>query len=1224
MAPAQIAIPGPLSQPIPQPTIQSVAQDTHRPDDSSIQTVDALVRHRARSYPHATIVSYPSSGVEFVDYSMQQLDVFAYRVARHYQAFIPTRASSETKPTTVALLGPSNFDYLVTLLALTKLGHTVLFLSTRISQLAVESLVETTGATYLLADPKLLQFANDVRSNLPTLQVNEITGSSSYDFPIEVHADTRMDYQLDPAIEATNNIYIIHSSGSTGLPKPIYQPQKSTIANYAISMDMKAFITLPLYHNHGICNFFRAIYSGKSIHIYNADLPLTQPYLATILRKHNFEIFYGVPYALKLLAETEEGIELLRQLKIVMYGGSACPDTLGDLLVENGVNLVGHYGATEVGQLMTSFRPAGDKAWNYVRESPKLSPFLRWVSRGPNLYECIILDGWPAKVASNQPDGSYATKDLFEPHPTIEKAWKYIARLDDTIALVNGEKFNPVMMEGKIRSHKAVTETVVFGAGRPYLGILVVPSPAVRDLSEDEIIDQIWPVIDEANKVAEAYARILRDMIHILPHDCQFPRTDKGSVIRQAFYKQFTTEIEGAYDRAATASGDLQAMSLDDLEVFVRKTLTKSLPEASDIDKTADLFSLGLDSLQSILIRTEILKTVDIGGNKLGQNVVFEYPSIASLSAHLLALRTGQEEEQTSVATQMQDLIEKYSDFKPARRQDVALTGATGSLGAHVLAQLVARPDVETVYCLVRAKDNKDATRRVRQSLLTRKIYHSLSLAGRRKIHALAANLSDPYLGLNSQTHAVVAKNLATVIHCAWSVNFNLKLSSFERDCIAGVRHLIDLCLAVPSAEPASFDFCSSVSTVARCPDMHTPEALAELDWAQGMGYAQSKCVAENVCMAAAKKTGVKARVLRVGQIVADTVHGVWNATEAIPLIMQSAVTIGALPKLVESPSWTPVDVIAKAVMEISLSDAGSIVANVTNAKTFSWMDDLLPALRQAGLNFDEVEPKEWVRRLRESTDTAEANPPKKLTEFFASKYDKDTFSPSRTYETSVARLFSPALDNAPVLDSTFVKTFVDQFQASSWQQKLSDTPAQQKKQVIVLAGPCGSGKSTIAKKLSATFKAPFIEGDELHTSDAVTLMANGTPLDDSVRAPWLDRLKERALDTVINQNYDNVFVSCSALKSAYRDRFRQLEEGRDDIQVVFVDLQVEKEELVRRMKERGSHYMKEVMVDSQLAIREEPGVMETDVFPVDAGMDIEDVVEEVSGLLKEVSGVRG
>lgn len=110
-------------------------------------------------------------------------------------------------------------------------------------------------------------------------------------------------------------------------------------------MDMKSFITLPLFHNHGICNLFRAIYSRKSIHLYNADLPLTQEHLVNIMREHKFDIFYGVPYALKLLSETEQGIQLLRDLKIVMYGGSACPDDLGNLLVENGVNLVGHYGA---------------------------------------------------------------------------------------------------------------------------------------------------------------------------------------------------------------------------------------------------------------------------------------------------------------------------------------------------------------------------------------------------------------------------------------------------------------------------------------------------------------------------------------------------------------------------------------------------------------------------------------------------------------------------------------------------------------------------------------------------------------------------------------------------------------------------------------------------------------------------------------------------------------
>jgi acyl-CoA synthetase (AMP-forming)/AMP-acid ligase II len=265
----------------------------------------------------------------------------------------------------VAILGPRNFDYIITILALTKLGHTVQFLSTRISQLAVESLIDTTGATHLLADPRYLPLAAQVQTSVPLLRISSVAGSDIYDFPIKVHADTRMDHQLDSEVEASNIVYSIHSSGEQTTillwlhkllnfnkidwaTKADLSATEEHNRELCYSMDMKVFITLPLYHNHGICNFFRAIYSGKSIHIYNVDIPLTQNYLTSILRKHNFEIFYGVPDALKLLAKTEEGIELLRQLRVVMDGGSAYPDTLGDFLVEQGVNLVGQYGASVI------------------------------------------------------------------------------------------------------------------------------------------------------------------------------------------------------------------------------------------------------------------------------------------------------------------------------------------------------------------------------------------------------------------------------------------------------------------------------------------------------------------------------------------------------------------------------------------------------------------------------------------------------------------------------------------------------------------------------------------------------------------------------------------------------------------------------------------------------------------------------------------------------------
>ncbi|KAK7226862.1 hypothetical protein V2G26_014865 [Clonostachys chloroleuca] len=1177
-------------------------------DDSDLFTVDSLVRRRARSNPDIHAISYPSSGIEFVNYTLQQLDVFAWRVAKQYEQSLPVRSSSAEKPRVIALLGPSNLEYLITLLALTKLGHTVLPLSTRIPQPAIENLMNVTGAKTLIAEARFLELAGKVSDSM-SIELLEIAPRSVFEFPVEVHAETKLDQALDPKIEQDNIAFIIHSSGSTGLPKPIYQTHKACIANYAKSMEMKALITLPLYHNHGICNLFRAIYARVPIYFYNADLPLTQDYLVRILRQNKFEIFYGVPYALKLLSEADEGIRLLRDLRMVMYGGSACPDELGNALVENGVNLVGHYGATEVGQLMTSFRPNGDKDWNYVREHDALSPYLKWIPRGPNLFECTVTDGWPAKVQSNQPDGSYHTKDLFEPHPTIPKAWKYIARLDDTIVLVNGEKFGPVGMEGKMRSSKLITEAVVFGAGRPYLGVLIVPSAVLAGKSKEEILDSVWEVVNEANASVDGFGRISKTMIKLLPTDCQYPRTDKGSIIRQAFYKTFKAQIEEAYDEQEASSGDREKLDQPGMRRFVQELITKTLSLKSSIEDDADFFYLGLDSVQSIQMRSHILQNVDLGqGTKLGQNVVFENPSIAKLSDYLYSLSTGQDGDKGAcIEAEMQGLIEKYKSLEASPASSVALTGATGSLGAHVLSKLIENPAISNVYCLVRASDPETAKKRVVESLIQRKIFHTLSLEARRKISAFPADLADEKLGLSDENYSLVSQNLRSVIHCAWSVNFNMQLTSFEKGNIAGVHHLLALC----HASKASMNFCSSVSTVTRSTVVPVPEQLPNLEWAQGMGYAQSKSVAEHLCAEAASQ-GVTARVLRVGQIVGDTKHGVWNAQEAVPMLMQTAVTIGALPKLQETPSWLPVDIVAEAVADISLSEAGSVFTNVTHPKTFDFVRDLLPALKDTGLSFEEVEPKEWIRRLRASNPDPKVNPPFKLVDFFASKYDKEEFAPSKAFATEVACSLSPALAQAPVLDPAFVKKFISYFTKNSW----SPPSAASGKTAIIFIGPCGTGKTTIGKQIAQWIESPFVEGDSLHTRAAVEKMRSGTAILDEDRSGWLSRLATHVAEVLLDLDYPTAVVSCSALKQSYRSNLRETL-SQKGIKAVFVDLQASEQVLLERLDSRKDHYMSKEMVEGQLQTYEAPGVEEVDVLPVDAESSEEEVIGNVKWLLQ-------
>lgn len=1032
------------SQVKPSALVTAIPTPPSSPPPQNARTISELISLRARFAGDKAILGYPTERVNYVEYTYGQIDAFTAAGARHFAPRLPLRPDSTAVESVVAILGPSSLDYLVTVLALSRLGFTVLFLSTRISEAAYISLLRSTNCSHICIDSSFHRTIAGVKAQLPELNVLEVLGRPDFETPSQDQTRQQACQQLDLNQESGKISWIIHSSGSTGLPKPIYQTHGAALRNYENNMDMEGFITLPLFHAHGLSSVLRGFTSYKKIFMYNASIPLTSQNLLEIGRKYSFEIFYGVPYALKLLSESDEGIEMLKKMKVVMFGGSACPDGLGDLLVEHGVNLISHYGTTETGQLMTSFRPQGDKAWNYVRVHDKLQPYARFEPKGGNLYELVILDGWPSKVASNRGDGAYATKDAFSPHPAIKNAWKYACRLDDTIVLMNGEKAIPISMEMAVQQHAFVKDAVVFGSGKSRLGMMVVASEAATDLDQDALIDSLWSSISKENNDAPAYAQIARDAIVVLPAGTPYPQTDKGTLIRQAFYKQFADEIAALYlSLEGSASGTL-VPSDSELRQYLREKIAAFISGAdlTDVTDSTDLFSLGIDSLQSSRLRGTILQDIQLNGNTLSQNIVFEQPSISKLAQALISIRDGATGSTANVEVEMESLIQKYGTFPqhvPVESQStqkiVVVTGATGSLGAHVVAQLASRNEISEVCCLVRASSKETAMSRTLISLGDRAVLHQLSPAARQKITAYPSNFAEEGLGLELDVYDHLKSGLVSLIHCAWSVNFNKRLSSFENDCIAGARNLMLLCLAAQTPEPASFNFCSSVSTVARTPGLIVPEALPEsLTCAQSMGYAQSKLVTEHIIAKAAAQTGMAARVLRVGQIVADQTHGIWNDTEAIPLMLQAATTIGALPTLNERPRWLPVDVVASSVNDISLSEDAGTFFNVVNPNTFHWTQDLLPNLKQAGLKFEKVGQREWIQRLRMSNSDVEANPTYKLLEFFASKYDHDReVKAGLDYETKAVETLSPSIRDCAALTQDLVTKFVKHFLATSW-----------------------------------------------------------------------------------------------------------------------------------------------------------------------------------------------
>ncbi|KAL4796776.1 hypothetical protein BDV19DRAFT_360395 [Aspergillus venezuelensis] len=1218
------------------PTSQaSPATSVTELDETAIYTIDDLLRARAEGdQADEAIVAYPTKGTKYKYYTPRELHDLVEAASVTYAKTIRQRRTSDDPVQVVGLLGPSDFEYLITLLAVSRLGHTVLLLSTRIAEDAYVSLLEATKASFLIAYPAFEAIGRNATQRTGAV-LQPVLTKEDYIKTTEKLPEA----QLDGIVENKHITWIIHSSGSTGHPKPIYQTHAGALKNYANNFGLKGFITLPLYHAHGISCLFRAMHSQKLIYMYNAELPLTGSYLLTTLQEHpEIEVLYAVPYGLKLLSESEESMKVLARLELVMFGGSSCPKPIGDKLAQNGVRLVSHYGTTETGQLMTSFRERSDLDWDYVRPGPSLLPFIRWEEQMPGIYELCVLEGWPSKVASNRPDGAYATKDLFEKHPTTENAWRYYARLDDTLVLENGEKANPLVIEGVARNHSNIGEAVAFGANRPRLGLFLVRAEGTSE-TDEEIVDSVMPAIEKCNAENPAYAYISRDMIRVLPSDAVYRKTDKGTVIRSAFYRDFADQISQVYDEE-DASGS-QVLEGEELISFLRDSLLDITSlDASSLQNSTDVFSLGVDSLQSLRLRSVIFKTLDLGGKKLSQNFVFENPTIQAMADELTRLRLGgSPQQQRPIEERMADLIEKYSNnFKThaqVPREDdgeyVVVTGATGSLGAHVVTQLVQSERVRKVYCLVRAASPLSAFHRVRQSLHARFLSPSLSPDAERKIVALPSDLSNSTrLGLSEAVYDEIVSSVTAVMHCAWSVNFNWALESFEQPCIAATRNLIDLCLETRGPQPAKFSFCSSVSTVARTPGNWVPEALPEsLTYAQTMGYAQSKLVTEHIVNRACHETSLVSRVLRVGQIVADTEHGIWNATEAIPMIFQTAETINALPLLEDVLSWTPVDTIASGVIEATFSATGAEVLNVTNPTLNHWTQDLLPLLKQAGLIFEALPKREWLARLRTSNTDPSLNPPIKLLNFFASKYDNDNPARVLLYDTKKCQSAAPSLRNTSGLTLEFVTRFIQYFRRHAWSPSLTSSVSSPKN-VIFLTGPCGSGKTTAALSLGQKFTISTIEGDDLHSRFSRAKMASGIPLSDSDRWEWLSHIRGAVMDRLLKPSSTpsaGVVVTCSALRRSYRDELRNLAYLLEEpVNVTFIHLSVGKESeaelkerLVLRKKEEG-HYMASGMVESQLEALESPEE-ERDVVLVDAKGEKKAVLDEVESVVRSVLG---
>ncbi|KAI1445617.1 putative NRPS-like enzyme [Annulohypoxylon stygium] len=973
-------------------------------------------------------------------------------------------------------VGPNDVRLTALVLAAIKAGYVIFLTSPRNSAAAHRSLFDALNCRTLVTTdptppsvPPILEAVKPRQLVAPS--VEELLEKDYPHFPFDKTFDQ---VRWDP-------VFIIHTSGSTGLPKPMIWTHETARRHHKFTSSLppdgvtsidqltrgkRVIATVPPFHGAGLGQyFFYAIPFGNVVIAPATTGIVTAEGLVEALKQTHANVAVLVP---SVVAELAQNPELLAycatQLELILYIGGDLPQTIGERVAEK-IRLRCQWGASEVGipQQLITVETLSD--WHYISFHPCTGAVFDEVTEGT--YELVIRRD--EALSEMQPSFSirgqekleeYRTKDLFERHPTVANAWRWRARADDIIVFLNGEKTNPISMEQHVVARNPeLSGVLVIGAQRFQAALLIEPIAQPTPLTTAEqaaLIERIWPSVEEANKAAPAHACIEKTMILVTAADRPLIRAGKGTIQRAASLAQYVADIDKLYadvDAIPDDEGGYQSVNLDNVDEVksrIRNSISTTM-DWPDIDDSTSFFDRGMDSLQALRLTRTLRRALH--RPHIALSTVYQNPTITQLTSAILEVNEGPNERDM-----MEPLLATYrglihqipapKTLTPNTGQvDVLLTGSTGTLGTYILAALLNRPGIGHIFCLNRSQDGGRGVQAYR--FLGTGIAPE-SLNGR--VTFIKTDLAHPSLGLDEPTYEKLRSRVGLVIHNAWPVNFNLPLTAF-RPQLAGLVNLFTLsALAAPRIMHVLF--ISSIGAVGARAGPAPEEVLDDFDAPIENGYSRSKLLSELLCDTAARHLGIPVTIARVGQ-VAGAVRGpgMWNRSEWFPSLVISSLDFGCLPDSLgpqfSEVDWLPADLLAEVVVDLAghrgsgdggRDGSGAVVFNLRNPNTASWnllVLAIVEAVRdRLGRDLGVISSSSWLDRLQEAaagdssdlTRTAKSNPAIKLVSFYSNDLWAGKDSESKLMSVERALGASSTLREMPSVGVEWMRKWVNEW----------------------------------------------------------------------------------------------------------------------------------------------------------------------------------------------------
>ncbi len=476
---------------------------------------------------------------------------------------------------------------------------------------------------------------------------------------------------------------------------------------------------------------------------------------------------------------------------------------------------------------------------------------------------------------------------------------------------------------------------------------------------------------------------------------------EKVSQLQASFgyYPSLLKELTDNRPIISSTSGELlkslQEMATSDRFSFLLTHLQTQVSQILGLKPAAinpeqSLLEMGLDSLMAVEFNTLIRAELNID---LPLGPLINEPTLQNLTQLLLKQLFGETEltinedlDLTKEAVLPDDIYPVESNCHHHLPQTILLTGATGFLGAFLLAELLEQTAAD-IYCLVRGETEDVAKSRLQKNLETYKLWRRKYWS---RIVPILGDLAEPTLGLNSEQFDKLSETIDVIYHNGALLSYVYPYSRLKPTNVLGTQAVLRL---ATQGKTKPFHFISSTAVFES--SVYYGKTLTEFEPITEskdiyLGYSQTKWVSERLVMIAGER-GLPITVHRPPLISGHSKTGLWATDDFLGRMIKGCIRLRAIPDLDLLLDIAPVDYVSQAVVYLSCQkDFLGRTFHLQNPYPLSW-GKFIDFIRSLGYPIKVVTYQEWTNLLSDSQD--KNNPLYPLLPFFQQKWSEDNFT---------------------------------------------------------------------------------------------------------------------------------------------------------------------------------------------------------------------------------------